>query len=82
MPYLFDKDPDAIVDVVRLSIFGFEDTPVVSEDDTNELYDESEGRMRSIIEIREHTVVLRDYMSLCGKCSIASGLLSMVAPMM
>ena len=36
-PYLFDKYPEAIIHVVWLNIFGFEDMPVVSKDDTNEL---------------------------------------------
>ena len=38
-PYLFDEDPEAIVEVIWLYIFGFEDVPVVSEDEANELRD-------------------------------------------
>lgn len=38
-PHLFDEYPEAIIDVIWLNIFGFEDVPVVSEGDANELRD-------------------------------------------
>lgn len=38
-PHLFDEDPEAIIDVIWLDIFGLEDVPVVSEDEANELHD-------------------------------------------
>lgn len=40
--------------------------PVVYEDDTNELHDRSKSCMRSIVEIREHTVIPRDHVSVGG----------------
>ena len=38
-PHLFDENPEAIVDVIWLNILGFENVPVVSEDEANELRD-------------------------------------------
>ena len=38
-PHLFDEDPEAVVDVIWLNIFGFEDMLVVSEDEANKLRD-------------------------------------------
>ena len=37
--HLFDEDPEAIADVIWLNMFRFEDMPVVSEDEANELSD-------------------------------------------
>ena len=38
-PHLFHEYPEAIIDVIGLNLFGFEDVPVVSEDDANKLRD-------------------------------------------
>ena len=45
-PYLFDRDPETVVDVFDLDVLGPEDVPIVAENDTDELRkSQSEGRV-------------------------------------
>ena len=51
-PHLFDEDPKAIIDVIWLNIFRFENVPVVSEDEANELRDLVREHVGSVAEAK------------------------------